>query len=84
MRMSQDHYGYIYNAIKQNRKDISLYKESLKKEASVKNIEARLRWDLLYIWVGSRWVCDNLYTYLNDDHIDTALRRIFKELNHEN
>ena len=25
---------------------------------------------------SSAWVCDHLYPYLNDDHIDTALRRI--------
>ena len=29
---------------------------------------------------ASNWLCDTLYTYLNDDHINTALRRITTEL----
>lgn len=43
----------------------------------------RYRWDVAYIGFGdlpggfSRWICDNLYSYLNDTHIDTALRKVF-------
>jgi len=41
----------------------------------------RYRWDLLRASRienvgGISWICDTLYKYLNDDHIDTALRRI--------
>ena len=36
----------------------------------------RFRWDLLYMAGLSTWICDNLYTYLDDDQIDTALRKI--------
>ena len=36
----------------------------------------RFRWDLLWAAIPSKWICDNLYTYINDDHIDTALRNI--------
>ena len=45
--------------------------------------DKRFMWD--WLWAsyieGERattWICDNLYSYLNDDHIDTALRHIFK------
>ena len=38
--------------------------------------EKRFRWDLLYAAKLSPWICDNLYSYLNDEHIDTALRKI--------
>ena len=41
----------------------------------------RYRWDCLWAAKQSRWVCDNLYPYINDDHIDTALRRIIPDLN---
>lgn len=43
----------------------------------------RYRWDVVQIAFGdlpggfSRWICDNLYSYLNDTHIDTALRKVF-------
>lgn len=42
--------------------------------------DKRKRWDAM--WAArlggdsSRWICDNLYDYLNDDHIDSALRKI--------
>ncbi len=41
----------------------------------------RFRWDVLYAAKindesSSRWICDNLYSYLNDTHIDTALKTI--------
>ena len=35
----------------------------------------RWRWDLLYRAGLSRWICDNLYPYANDEHIDTACAR---------
>ena len=38
--------------------------------------DERYRWDLTYAAKLSLWICDTLYPYLNDDHIDTALRRI--------
>jgi len=28
----------------------------------------------------TRWIVDTLYSYMNDDHIDTALRSVMKEL----
>lgn len=42
----------------------------------------RLRWDTLRVTLiedtrGIAWICDTLYPYLNDDHIDSALRKIF-------
>ena len=58
------------------------------KAAVTKDMNKRYRWDLFFIGEGHRrpheptvkWMCDVLYTYLNDDHIDTALRSIVKPL----
>lgn len=42
----------------------------------------RYRWDLLRMATTTpytppmKWVCDNLYPYLDDTHIDSALRKI--------
>lgn len=49
-------------------------------EGKSKDIEKRLRWDCLYAAGLTPFICDNLYSYLNDDHIDTALKNIIKEL----
>lgn len=44
------------------------------------DIDKRMRWDMLRAAVGFEWVSDNLYTYANDDHIDTVLRMLQREL----
>jgi len=42
--------------------------------------ETRFAWDLLYASKiegnSSAWISANLYSYLHDDHITTALKRI--------
>lgn len=49
---------------------------------NVKNLGMRYRWDLLYMIpaCARRELFYEMYQYLNDDHIDTALRRIVPEL----
>ena len=44
--------------------------------------EKRFRWDLLYSVqsVVRQPIFDRMYKYANDTHIDTALRRIVKEI----
>lgn len=42
----------------------------------------RFRWDATFTTQHNSkplgdWICKELYTYLNDDHIDTALRQYF-------
>jgi len=41
----------------------------------------RYRWDCLWAAGLTRWVCDNIYPYANDDHIDTVLRQAIPNLN---
>jgi len=36
----------------------------------------RYRWDMSYKAGLTPWICENIYPYANDDHIDTALRKI--------
>jgi hypothetical protein len=42
--------------------------------------DKRYRWDLAYAAGCTRFICDALYAYLDDTHIDTALRAIVKPL----
>ena len=38
------------------------------------------RWAIAYRAGLNRFMCDELYSYMNDDHIDTALRKIGREV----
>ena len=38
--------------------------------------EKRWRWDWCYRAGLTKWICDNIYPYANDEHLDTALRHI--------
>lgn len=78
MKMLKEHYDEIRNRCSEYDTEDrrALYRAS--------NLTAkRYRWDVAQIAFGdlpggfSRWVCDNLYSYLNDTHIDTALRKVF-------
>jgi hypothetical protein len=49
--------------------------------------DKRYRWDLTYAaghasspQSATRFICDTLYSYLNDTHIDTALKSIVSPL----
>ncbi len=48
-----------------------------------KDLNKRLRWDCLYSNNISRrmdyFVCDHLYTYMDDTHLDTALKQCMKD-----
>lgn len=73
---------------------IGFHRDFLVREGKAKDIEMRLRWDFMHgagirigesrnadVWQGKE---DKtflpLYDYLNDTHIDTALKSIFKDL----
>lgn len=43
--------------------------------------DERYRWDVFHLAGLTPWSCKTLYTYLNDDHIDSVLRSIVKPLN---
>lgn len=46
--------------------------------------EKRFRWDLMYAAKLTPFICNELYPYANDEHIDTALRAIVRELTETN
>lgn len=43
------------------------------------NSAKRYRWDVLWHAKQTEFVCNTLYKYLDDEHIDTALRKIFEQ-----
>ena len=69
--MKQEHYEYLKEQILKAEHKLVFRNDCLLSPM-------RYRWDLTYAAGLTKWICDNLYSYLNDDHIDTALRKITK------
>jgi hypothetical protein len=82
MKIKPEHYAHMRDAIGALHlvESVEDYRTRLAADPRVKDVDVRLRWDLLHAAVPSRWVCDNVYPYANDTHLDTALRRIVREL----
>lgn len=79
MKMKPEHYFHVRNCFEQSAHWIPMIRESIANENKAKDHAKRLRWDMLYCAIGSRWICDNLYSYLDDSHIDSALRAIMRQ-----
>jgi len=80
MKIKQEHYNFMKQAIAPNAPKIAAHRQFIVNEGKSKDVDMRLRWDLLYYANLNPWACRNLYPYLNDTHIDTALKSIVKEL----
>ena len=51
----------------------------MKSEGKAKDVEKRVRWDA-FRHAGYAGILSELYEYLDDTHIDTALRSIMSEI----
>ena len=72
MKIKKEHYDYIKKSMMSNS-NAPLLQDYLKAGLT----EKRWRWDWVYSTPGlGKWICDNIYPYANDDHLDTALRKI--------
>jgi len=80
MKMTQEHYATILNGIAPLACSIPAMRTILAKDPKVKDLEKRLRWDLSYKAGLNSFICGHLYSYLDDSHIDTALKLAVKEL----
>ena len=82
MKMTQQHFDYVKNALAAvwTQEKHSAHRRFIENEGKAKDISQRLRWDWVYYADLSPWICDTLYAYLDDTHIDTALKRAIKEL----
>lgn len=81
MKIKPEHYTYIKGAIAAiDPQRIKDHRTFIIAEGKAKDVEKRVRWDATYAAKLSQWLGDNVYPYANDDHIDTALRKVFSEL----
>ncbi len=78
MKIKPEHYAHIRDAmalaLKSNQGISTATYEAQGLTAK------RFRWDLFWTAKLSQWVSDNVYKYANDEHLDTALKAIVKEL----
>ena len=79
MKMTKEHYNRIKTAIASIPRELALEHKS--KELG-KDKAMRFRWDMFIAAKLSTFAGDELYSYLNDDHIDTALKAVMKELDY--
>ena len=79
MKMTKEHYKYIKQAIEEKLKTLGYtLSDAVKlcKESDYNDITTG--WYLLNGSGLNDFVCKELYLYLNDTHIDTALKSIIK------
>lgn len=85
MKITKEHYSYILECMTTKLADTSEqdkngYLENIKNDPRVKDPDKRIRWDLFNASVPIRFTCDTLYEYLDDTHIDSAIKQISKKL----
>ena len=84
MKMHADHYAVLRDAFASIAPKIKAHRDAVIAEARASDVDMRTRWDALYALGKTSALpvdfCKVLYAYLNDDHIDTALRAILREI----
>lgn len=84
MKINDEHYHILFNAFESIASKIEDHKQVVIKENRAKDIDKRVRWDALFALSRTSALPESfittLYTYLNDTHIDTALRKVMREL----
>ncbi len=82
MKMTKAHYQYIESAINSmlgdNKQNIATQYETgqFAKSDKVKDLQKRFCFDLFYAAGLTQFSCSQLYSYLDDSHIYTALKTI--------
>jgi hypothetical protein len=79
MKIKIEHYNTLKNAIAPLKEHFERHRENIIKEGKSKNIEMRLRWDAFHA-AKYGGILSDLYAYANDEHIDTALKKIMLEI----
>jgi hypothetical protein len=77
MKIKKEHYQFLKDKMKKIVDQYPSAKSVYKKQGLS---DMRYRWDVLHATNNNQFVCDTLYQYLNDNHIDTALKNIIADL----
>lgn len=85
MKIEPVHYTFVYSKVRpilaDNPELVEIYERGQFVSADkTKDLQRRFCFDLLSAASISAWVSDNLYPYLNDDHIYAALKKMLPTL----
>ena len=85
MKMSKENYSKVLEVFKENRDLIASHKEDLKANATYKDLNIRLAFDVWHSKLITREVKNNIMQYgssdeLNDNHLQTALLKALNEI----
>lgn len=85
MKIQQKHYDYIKNKInetveKNGLDRVKQYYMLCKDSKEVNDPKIRVMFDLKTLSINSDYIINNLYPYMNDTHLTTALLKIGYEL----
>lgn len=75
MKMTAEHFTHLRTAL--SAVDTSFHRG---RYANAGHSTKRYQWDAVRYAGLMPWLCDTLYAYLNDEHIQTALNKIIKPL----
>jgi hypothetical protein len=81
MKIKKEHYDHLKNEIaafvaRKGMDVINSHIAACRADDRVKNLTTRVCFDLMHAAGLTNYICDNLYNYMNDDHLETALRHI--------
>lgn len=81
MKIKPIHYEYIRKCIEDTLEQLPKLIEEyetgkIDRADKVNNLQQRFNFDLLFMSVGSHWVCEHIYPYANDTNLKTVLNRI--------
>lgn len=80
MKIKSEHLAAMREKLLPLAGKIAAHRETVRASGKFNDLEKRVRWDLCNMAIPSKWICDTLYPYANDEHIDTALRVLVTEL----
>ena len=88
LKIKEHHYVYIMECMKARVNELGPqrlveYTAMLRNDMRVNDAQKRLRWDLFRASIANTNLAalyNDLYEYMNDTHIDNALRRIMDDL----
>lgn len=79
MKIHKEHLETMKVAIAPLAPLLQAHLEAIKAEGKSKDIAKRLRWDAARAAKLTPFFCETVYSYANDEHIDTALRSVMSE-----
>ena len=82
MKITKEHYNFMKQEIAKiwSKEKHDCHVKFVANEGKAKVTSKRVRWDWSYYANLTAFICDSIYTYANDQHLDTALKSIISEL----